>query len=1432
MAATIALALGLTAPVAQADTDPAPDDTFRALIFSKTAGFRHDSIPHGVALIEALADEHGFETEHTEDSSVFNPQDLAEFDAVVWLSTTGDVLNADEQAAFEGYIQGGGGFVGVHAASDTHYTWDWYGELVGAYFASHPPGTQDARVMVNDRAHPSTAHLPSSWVRNDEWYDFDASPRGDVHVLAGLDEASYADQVEPGGQMGWDHPIAWCQVYDGGRSWYTAGGHTIGSYSEADFSQHLLGGLRWAAGDVTGDCGATVWDNFDKVTLAQGEQAVGEPMGMAVLPDGRVLLSARDGTVRLWSPDTFSTEVIATVPVYSHDEDGLQGIALDPDFEENGWVYAYYAPVDPGVPAGEAPATGSPEDFEPYESHNNLSRFRFTDGESPALDLASEQVILEVGTDRGMCCHVGGDIDFGPDGSLYLSTGDDTSAFGSDGYAPIDERAGRNPSFDAQRSSGNTNDLRGKLLRILVNEDGSYDVPEGNLFEPGTEGTRPEIYAMGLRNPFRFSVDQEDGSVYLGDYGPDAPAPNPDRGPENTVTWHHITDAVNIGWPYCIGNNSAYIDYDFGSGTSGDPFDCAAPVNDSPNNTGLTELPPVTPAAIWYGYAQSETFPHLGSGSGSPMGGPAYHFDPELESDTKWPEYYDGVPLLYEWGRQWVKQVHLGDDGGVSDITETIPDIDLVNPMDMEFGPDGSLYVLEYGSGWFGGSEDSALARIDYSGADTPTARISTNTTSGPVPLTVEFSGSGSSHPGGLPLTYEWAFGDGATSTETDPVHTYTEPGRYTAALTVTDPEGRTGTATVAVTAGNSAPEVVFETPPDGSFFTWGESVPFTVDVTDAEDGTIGDGIDCEDVTVTASLGHDVHAHPWTTYETCDGASATQADGGHGPDMNIFWVLEASYTDTGGDGAPVLSGSDGVKLNPTRMQAQYYTSASGVQTEATTDPQGGLRNIGWIDDGDWVAYDPVHLSGIERLDFRVASEGVGGTVTARVDGPDGQVVGTVDVAPTGGWQEWTTVSMPVTDPGHTFALYLTFTSADPNNPNGLFNINFFDAVGEGPGGEVGPQVALTSPRDGDAFEAGEAVPLAAEVTGGSADGIDRVDFLAGDEVVATATEAPYEASWTDAPEGEHTVRAVATDAVGITGSSAAAHITVGGGTGPECTAPEVEDGYRALWDGSTLDGWSMAGPGGFEVVADPDGDGCALESSGGMGLLWHEDALGSYRLKVDFLTPRENDNSGVFVGFPDPGDDPWVAVDEGYEIQIDPFGAPSGDPLTQTGAVYGFQAASAHPAVVGEWNTLEIEVDDPVIRVWVNGEQVNEFESTDPARDLSSGYVGLQNHGDADRVLLRDVRVRDLEPVEPISFAGAREAIADLAGEGLLTLSEERRLLPQVELAEHNHGVGRADQARRSVDRFVEEAEKIADPDGREEVLALAARLRAFLRND
>ncbi|GAA3156304.1 hypothetical protein GCM10017687_87840 [Streptomyces echinatus] len=250
-------------------------------------------------------------------------------------------------------------------------------------------------------------------------------------------------------------------------------------------------------------------------------------MSLAVLPDRSVLHTSRDGELRL-TDAAGNTRVAGKLDVYAHDEEGLQGVGVDPDFTHNRFIYLYYAPPL-NTPAGDAPETGTAADFAPFDGVNRLSRFVLnTDG---TLDKASEKKILDVSTTRGLCCHVGGDIDFDADGNLYLSTGDDSNPFRSDGYSPLDERADRNPGFDAQRTAGNTNDLRGKILRIKVDADGSYSIPDGNLFAPGTARTRPEIYAMGFRNPFRFSVDKKTGIVYVGDYGPDAGAANPGRGP-------------------------------------------------------------------------------------------------------------------------------------------------------------------------------------------------------------------------------------------------------------------------------------------------------------------------------------------------------------------------------------------------------------------------------------------------------------------------------------------------------------------------------------------------------------------------------------------------------------------------------------------------------------------------------------------------------------------------------------------------------------------------------------------------------------------------------------------------------------------------------------------------------------------------------------
>jgi type 1 glutamine amidotransferase len=245
------LCLGATlAPAAAAlARDPAPtrqrDDrpiSSRVLLFSKTVEYHHDSIPEAIAALTARGPEHSFRVESTEDASVFADATLAGYLAVVFLMTTGDVLDDDQQAAFERYIQAGGGYVGIHSASDTEYNWPWYGGLVGAYFKHHPD-IQNAVIQFEDQSHPAMVGVPDRWSRTDEWYDFQTNPREQVNVLARLDESTYS-----GGEMGDDHPIAWYHAFDGGRAFYTAGGHTSASYREPVFLQHLLGGISYAAG--------------------------------------------------------------------------------------------------------------------------------------------------------------------------------------------------------------------------------------------------------------------------------------------------------------------------------------------------------------------------------------------------------------------------------------------------------------------------------------------------------------------------------------------------------------------------------------------------------------------------------------------------------------------------------------------------------------------------------------------------------------------------------------------------------------------------------------------------------------------------------------------------------------------------------------------------------------------------------------------------------------------------------------------------------------------------------------------------------------------------------------------------------------------------------------------------------------------------------
>ncbi|MBF8190128.1 ThuA domain-containing protein [Nonomuraea sp. K274] len=246
--AGVSAAIAVAACAFHASPAAAADAPYDVLVFSKTAGFRHDSIPTGIQAIRDLGAANSFTVTATEDAGVFTTANLAQYESVVFLSTTGDVLNTSQQSAFESYIRGGGGYVGVHAAADTEYGWPFYGQLVGAWFASHP-AIQQVNSKTENRAHPATAHLPQTWTRTDELYNYQSNARSTARVLATLDESSYS-----GGSMAGDHPITWCKTFDAGRSFYTGFGHTQQSFAEPAFRSQLLGGIRYAAKRAKADC--------------------------------------------------------------------------------------------------------------------------------------------------------------------------------------------------------------------------------------------------------------------------------------------------------------------------------------------------------------------------------------------------------------------------------------------------------------------------------------------------------------------------------------------------------------------------------------------------------------------------------------------------------------------------------------------------------------------------------------------------------------------------------------------------------------------------------------------------------------------------------------------------------------------------------------------------------------------------------------------------------------------------------------------------------------------------------------------------------------------------------------------------------------------------------------------------------------------------
>jgi len=819
----------------------------KVLVFFKTKGWKHSSIPFGIKAIQKLGMENHFLVDTSSNSSVFADTNLKQYRAVIFNNTTGDILNNEQQAAFERYIQAGGGFVGIHSAADTEYTWSWYGELVGAYFSSHPnnPNVRTASIEISDKNHPSTSHLPNVWQRTDEWYSYKNFFHG-IKILANLDENTYE-----GGTNGGNHPISWYHEYNGGRAFYTGLGHTDESYTEPLFLQHLLGGIRYAMGneqvlDYSKSYSRALPEEnrFQKTVLVND---LNNPMELAVANDGRIFFTELSGNLSVFDTKTNKHQLIHRFPVTMKGGTGMIGITVDPNFDKNQWIYLYYCP----------PIEGEPIIY-------NLSRF--TIDKNNKIDLSSEKIILQVPVSANGGSHHGGSLAFDKNGHLFLSTGDSTTPFPSDGFAPIDERPeNKDKSMDAQRSASNTNDLKGKILRIHPQNDGTYTIPEGNLFPIGMEKTRPEIFAMGCRNPYRIAVNPNTSTVYWGEIGPDA-GEDKERGPRGYDEFNQAKKAGNFGWPYFVGNNYAYSEWDFVTAKPGPRFDPLKPINNSPNNTGLTELPPATPPMIWYPYSLSNEFPELGLGGRSAMAGQFYTFNKNSKNSNKIPAYYDGALFVFDWMRNWMLALRFDEQEKYLRSEKFMPNFgDFRRPIDLAFSQEGIMYVLEYGSVYGADNVDARLVKIEYNSQNrAPLANAffvdseaikkvnqqsfitSENKNfpkpkelSGKVPFTFKARGNAIDPDFDDKVRFEWFLKGKLIGTDAEVSFTTQSVGKQYVVFKATDASGLSSTDTLTLILGNQKPEINIKSKQNLSFYWDNKPFEYEVEIHDAEDKVI-----------------------------------------------------------------------------------------------------------------------------------------------------------------------------------------------------------------------------------------------------------------------------------------------------------------------------------------------------------------------------------------------------------------------------------------------------------------------------------------------------------------------------------------------------------------------------------------------------------------
>lgn len=588
-------------------------------------------------------------------------------------------------------------------------------------------------------------------------------------------------------------------------------------------------------------------NRFVKTVLTQGEFF--EPTEMTILPDLSVLIVQRRGEILKFDNTSKKVKQVGFLNVYyrsakANTEEGLLGVTADPDFSDNHFVYIYYSPVGKDV--------------------DRLSRFEF---KNDTIDNKTEKVILEVKTDRDICCHTAGSLTFGNDDQLFLSTGDNSTPFDemngekypTHAFGPMDDRPGHFP-YDARRSAANTNDLRGKILRIKINSDGTYSIPDGNLFPQGEAKTRPEIYIMGDRNPYRISFDKRSGYLYWGEVGPDALADSlKTRGPMGYDEVNQARQAGNFGWPLFVGNNYAYHRHNYATNADGPAYDPAKPVNESRNNTGLMYLPPAQAAFIWYPYGVSKEFPELGSGGRTAMAGPVYNYSSYPDS-SRYPKYYDGKLFIYDFIRGWIKAVTMKPNGDYDHMEGFMEHTKFNGMIDMEMGPDGRIYVLEYGNGWFTRNPEAALSRLDYLPGNRPPAvsDLSVNKKTGNLPFVLKAKVK-AVDPENDDMTYVWSMGSNKKETKTPSLeYTINQAGDYDISVQVFDSHRAwTKSDVISIYAGNEQPKIDITLQGNQQFYFPGNPVQYKVNVTDN-----GDKVNWNNLVVSTKYEFSLFAQP------------------------------------------------------------------------------------------------------------------------------------------------------------------------------------------------------------------------------------------------------------------------------------------------------------------------------------------------------------------------------------------------------------------------------------------------------------------------------------------------------------------------------------------------------------------------------------------